>query len=63
MEEESIVTFELGFLAFNIRKEIFGVLNFVCKKKKKKKELITCLSLLLDLGFKNLCTMFSCNFE
>jgi hypothetical protein len=28
MEEEYCVTFELGFLAFNIRKEVFGAFNF-----------------------------------
>jgi hypothetical protein len=28
MEEDSIVAFELGCLAFNIRKEVCGVLGF-----------------------------------
>jgi hypothetical protein len=62
MEEEYCVSFELGYLAFNIRKEVFGVFNFFCKNYEKNKA-HNMLSLLLDFGFKNLCTMFSCSFE
>jgi hypothetical protein len=33
MEEDSIVAFELGCLAFNIRKEVCRALDFFSKKK------------------------------
>jgi hypothetical protein len=58
MEKDSIVAFELGCLAFNIIKEVCGVLDLFSKKNEEKK-VHNMLSLMLNPRFMNLCLVFS----
>jgi hypothetical protein len=59
MEEDSIVAFELGCLAFNIEKKVCGVLDYFFLKQKEEKKVYNMLSLMLNLRFKNLCLVSS----